>query len=82
MKKTLALALAAVMSLDLQRGDWDREKGQIICANDLAQYGDQIEVVFCNKVTPRERSQLRGLILHKHSDPGGCVRRCARTLPD
>ena len=52
MKKTLALALAAVMSLDLQRGDWDREKGQTICANDLARYGDQIEVVFCNKVTP------------------------------
>ena len=48
MKKTLALALAAVMSLDLQRGDWDREKGQTICANDLAQFGDQIEVVFCN----------------------------------
>ena len=51
MKKTLALALAAVMSLDLQRGDWDREKGQIICANDLAQYGDQIEVVLDRKST-------------------------------
>lgn len=37
-----------VEQLDLQRGDWDREKGQTICANDLAQYGDQIEVVFCN----------------------------------
>ena len=37
-----------VEQLDLQRGDWDREKGQTICANDLAQFGDQIEVVFCN----------------------------------
>ncbi|MCI9268973.1 hypothetical protein AALA83_09400 [Oscillospiraceae bacterium 44-5] len=60
MKKTLALALAAVMSLDLQRGDWDREKGQTICANDLAQYGDQIEVVFCNKVTPENAASFAG----------------------
>ena len=60
MKKTLALALAAVMSLDLQRGDWDRGKGQIICANDLAQYGDQIEVVFCNKVTPENAASFAG----------------------
>lgn len=29
-------------------GDWDRNKGQEICQNDLAKYGDQIEVVFCN----------------------------------
>ena len=37
-----------VEQLNLTRGDWDREKGQTICANDLAQFGDKIEVVFCN----------------------------------
>ena len=46
--KALTDAGMEVEQLDLQRGDWDREKGQTICANDLAQYGDQIEVVFCN----------------------------------
>ena len=46
--KALKDAGVEVEELDLQRGDWDREKGQTICANDLAQYGDQIEVVFCN----------------------------------
>ena len=37
-----------VEELDLQRGDWDRNKGQEIAQNDLAKFGDQIEVVFCN----------------------------------
>ena len=46
--KALTDAGIEVEELDLQRGDWDREKGQTICANDLAQFGDQIEVVFCN----------------------------------
>ena len=46
--KALTDAGMEVEELDLQRGDWDREKGQTICANDLAQFGDQIEVVFCN----------------------------------
>lgn len=46
--KALKDAGIEVEQLDLQRGDWDREKGQTICANDLAQFGDQIEVVFCN----------------------------------
>ena len=46
--KALQDAGIEVEELDLQRGDWDREKGQTICANDLAQFGDQIEVVFCN----------------------------------
>ncbi len=46
--KALTDAGVEVEELDSQRGDWDREKGQTICANDLAQYGDQIEVVFCN----------------------------------
>ena len=31
-----------------QRGDWDQAKGQEIVANALTQYGDKIEVVFCN----------------------------------
>ncbi len=46
--KALTDAGVEVECLDDQRGDWDREKGQTICANALAQYGDQIEVVFCN----------------------------------
>ena len=46
--KALKDAGMEVEELDLQRGDWDRNKGQEICQNDLAKYGDQIEVVFCN----------------------------------
>lgn len=37
-----------VEKLDEQRGDWQQEKGQEIVANALTQYGDKIEVVFCN----------------------------------
>ena len=37
-----------VEQLNLTRGDWDRNRGQEIAANDLAQFGDQIEVIFCN----------------------------------
>lgn len=46
--KALTDAGMAVEQLDLQRGDWDRNKGQEIAQNDLAKFGDQIEVVFCN----------------------------------
>ncbi len=46
--KALEDAGMEVEQLNLTRGDWDREKGQTICANDLAQFGDKIEVVFCN----------------------------------
>ena len=46
--KALVDAGMKVEQLNLTRGDWDREKGQTICANDLAQFGDKIEVVFCN----------------------------------
>ena len=46
--KALTDAGVEVEELNLTRGDWDREKGQTICANDLAQFGDKIEVVFCN----------------------------------
>lgn len=31
-----------------QTGNWLTEKGQEVAANALAQYGDQVEVIFCN----------------------------------
>lgn len=31
-----------------QRGDWDQSKGQELAANALAQFGDKIDVIFCN----------------------------------
>ena len=46
--KALTDAGMEVEQLDLQRGDWDQNKGQQICANDLTQFGDKVEVVFCN----------------------------------
>lgn len=46
--KALTDAGKTVEQLNLTRGDWDREKGQTIAANDLAQFGDEIEVIFCN----------------------------------
>ena len=46
--KALTDAGIEVEELDLQRGDWDRNKGQEIAQNDLAKFGDEIEVVFCN----------------------------------
>ncbi len=46
--KALTDAGMEVEELDLQRGDWDRNKGQEIAQNDLAKFGDDIEVVFCN----------------------------------
>ena len=46
--KALVDAGITVEELDLQRGDWDRNKGQEIAQTDLAKFGDQIEVVFCN----------------------------------
>ena len=38
----------AVNKLFEQRGDWDRAKGQELAATALAQFGDQIDVIFCN----------------------------------
>lgn len=32
----------------LQRGDWDQAKGQQITQDALTQFGEQVEVVFCN----------------------------------
>ena len=46
--KALEDAGLEVNCLDDQVGMWDQAKGQELCANDLSQYGDEIEVVFCN----------------------------------
>lgn len=46
--KALTDAGMEVEQLNLTRGDWDQNKGQEICANDLSQFGDKVEVVFCN----------------------------------
>jgi methyl-galactoside transport system substrate-binding protein len=46
--KALTDAGLTVECLDDQIGNWAQAKGQEICANDLAKYGDQVEVVFCN----------------------------------
>lgn len=46
--KALTDAGVEVEQLNLTRGDWDQSKGQQICANDLSQFGDKVEVVFCN----------------------------------
>ena len=31
-----------------QRGDWDQAKGQELAQNALTQFGDQVDVIFCN----------------------------------
>ena len=46
--KALTDAGMEVEELNLTRGDWMRERGQEIVANDLAQFGMDVEVVFCN----------------------------------
>ena len=46
--KALTDAGLTVNCLTEQIGNWDQTKGQEIVANALAQYGDEIEVVFCN----------------------------------
>lgn len=46
--KALTDAGIEVEELLLQRGDWDQAKGQQITQDALTQYGDQVEVVFCN----------------------------------
>ncbi len=38
----------AVKELDKQTGNWDQTQGQEICSNNLANFGNDIEVVFCN----------------------------------
>lgn len=46
--KALKDAGMEVEELNLTRGDWDQNKGQEIAQNDLGQFKDKIEVVFCN----------------------------------
>ena len=46
--EALKAAGVEVEELTKQRGDWDQTKGQEITANALSQYGDKIEVIFCN----------------------------------
>lgn len=46
--KALEDAGLKVNKLFEQRGDWAQEKGQEISANALAQFGDQIDVIFAN----------------------------------
>ena len=46
--KALTDAGVKVKELFAQRGDWAQEKGQELVANALAQFGNEIEVVFCN----------------------------------
>ena len=67
--KALTDAGMKVEQLNLTRGDWDREKGQTICANDLAQFGDKVEVVFCNNddmaIGALQAIQAAGRTVHK-----------------
>lgn len=46
--KALTDAGIEVEELDDQVGNWDQTKGQEIAANALSQYGDKVEVIFCN----------------------------------
>ena len=46
--KALTDAGMEVEELLLMRGDWDQAKGQQITQDALTQFGDQVEVVFCN----------------------------------
>ena len=46
--KALTDAGLKVNKLFEQRGDWDQTKGQELAANALTQFGDEIDVIFCN----------------------------------
>lgn len=46
--KALTDAGIEVEELLMQRGDWDQAKGQQIVQDALTQFGDKVEVVFCN----------------------------------
>ena len=46
--KALTDAGLTVNKLFEQRGDWAQEKGQELAANALAQFGSEIDVIFCN----------------------------------
>ncbi len=46
--KALTDAGIKVEKLFEQRGDWDQAKGQELAANALSQFGDKVDVIFCN----------------------------------
>ena len=46
--KALTDAGMEVKELLKMRGDWDQAKGQQIAQDALTQYGDEVEVIFCN----------------------------------
>lgn len=46
--KALTDAGTEVEELFMQRGDWDQAKGQQLTQDALTQFGDEVEVVFCN----------------------------------
>ena len=46
--KALTDAGLKVNKLFEQRGDWDQTKGQELAATALTQFGDQVDVIFCN----------------------------------
>lgn len=46
--KALTDAGLQVNKLFEQRGDWDQAKGQELAQNALTQFGDQVDVIFCN----------------------------------
>jgi len=46
--KALTDAGIKVEELFNQRGDWEQSRGQELAANALAQYGDKVDVIFCN----------------------------------
>ena len=46
--KALEDAGLTVNKLFEQRGDWDQTKGQELAATALSQYGDDVDVIFCN----------------------------------
>ncbi|MDO4264982.1 MAG: substrate-binding domain-containing protein [Eubacteriales bacterium] len=46
--KALTDAGMEVEELLMMRGDWDQAKGQQIAQDALTQFGDQVEVIFCN----------------------------------
>lgn len=46
--KALEDAGIKVEELFKQRGDWEQSKGQELAANALAQFGDKVDVIFCN----------------------------------
>ena len=46
--KALEDAGMEVEELLIQRGDWDQAKGQQIAQDALTQFGEDVEVIFCN----------------------------------